>query len=104
MSIQTRKSAKRCIVLILAVMCLLLTSGCGGGSMATPLVLGVVPASSNIFTNFESQQFTTATLSATLSDGTVPVNVQWTTSNGCVAPGNNLQNTTTVVCNFTCGD
>src|ERR1700731_580036 len=88
---------------IIIISCLL-TVSCGGrGGMAAPLVLAVNPAAARASPDFTLQQFTPAVLTATLSDGTIPTNIQWTTTNGCIAPSSNLQNTTTVVCNFTCG-
>lgn len=71
--------------------------------MALPLVLSVSPASARASTDFSLNQFTPALLTATLSDGTIPTDIQWATTDACIAPGNNVQNTTTVVCNFTCG-
>jgi hypothetical protein len=77
--------------------------GCGGGGKA-PLVLGVTPSSANIFVDFEAGTFSSATLTATLSDGTIPTDVQWTTSQGCVAISPNTNtNTVSVVGNRTCG-
>ena len=86
-------------ILALTSICLLVS--CGGGS--TPLSLSVQPATSDIFTSFEDGTYTSAVLTATLSNGTVPANIQWKTSNACIAPGDFLNNTATVVCNFTCG-
>src|SRR5882724_7928375 len=99
---QSQTNAKW-LAAIIVISCLL-TVSCGGrGGMTAPLVLAVTPAVARASTDFSLNQFTPALLTATLSDGTIPTNIQWTTTNGCIAPGSNLQNTTTVVCNFTCG-
>jgi hypothetical protein len=78
--------------------------GCGGGGGMAPLVLGVTPSSANTFVDFEAGTFSSATLTATLSDGTIPTDVQWTTSQGCVAISSNTNtNSVSVVGNRTCG-
>ena len=75
---------------------------CGGGSMGQSL--SVQPASATAFTNFATGFYQGVTLTATLSNGAVPASVTWKTSAPCVAIDPAItKNTTTVICNFTCG-
>ena len=93
---------KRVLISVLALITTsLLILGCGSGS--GPQSLTVAPASANIWTNYETGQYHDVVLTATLSNGGMPADLQWTTSDACVAPGNYIQNTATIVCNFTCG-
>jgi hypothetical protein len=103
----TRASAilpgvKRPSLAIFALVITCLTGlSCGGGSM---LSLSLQPAAASISTNYEQGTYSDVVLTATLSNGTVPTDVQWKTSVGCVAiDPTRTQNTNTVVCNFTCG-
>ena len=82
---------------LLIAMCSFLLS-CGGGSMG----LTVLPGSSNIFTDLTHGTYLSALLTATRSDGSAPTGLQWKSDNACVLVGNNIQNTTTAICNFTC--
>ena len=65
--------------------------------------LKVQPASASAFTDFANGTYQGAVLTATLSNGQVPTDLHWTTNVPCIATGNDLANTTTVICNFTCG-
>jgi hypothetical protein len=76
---------------------------CGSGNSSPSL--SVTPASASISTNFANGTYQGAELTAQLSNGATPTNVQWTTSAACVVvspitPSNTSAN---VVCNFTCG-
>lgn len=76
---------------------------CGGGGSSMTPQLTIQPASASIFTNYALGTYQAATLTAMFSDGTVPTNIQWSTSNGCVGVNTQrTQNTNTAACSFTC--
>jgi hypothetical protein len=77
-------------------------SGCGSNGGGEPLTLTVQPESASAYTNYTNSTYQSAVLSAVLSNGLAPNSVLWQTTDACVAVGNYIANTTTVVCNFTC--
>ncbi len=97
LSLASMKRAFLAIAVLIAICSLVLS--CGGGGLS----LAVEPASASIFTDYSNGTYQGVVLTATLSNGAVPTGLQWKTSQACVAVGNNTQNTTTVICNFTCG-
>lgn len=91
------------IAVVLALLFLELSCGGRGGTGSMTSQLVIQPAGASIFTNYALGTYQTAPLTALFTDGSVPTNVQWKTTNGCVAVDTQrTQNTNTVVCNFTC--
>ena len=86
------------LIVALLVTCSSVLS-CGGEG---PLSLSVEPAFADASTNYQTGTYQSVVLTAILSNGEQPSGVQWTTSDPCVAVGNDIADTTTVVCNFTC--
>lgn len=73
---------------------------CGGGEEAR---LSIEPASATAYTDYTNGFYQAVPLTAVLSNGQIPMGVQWKTTHGCVAINPDLHGeTNTAVCNFTC--
>lgn len=76
---------------------------CGSGKNSVPVFALIVrPESASIWTNEKTNEYLNVALTAVLNNDQPPANVQWSTSDACVAPGGPVKNTTTVVCSFSC--
>jgi hypothetical protein len=94
---------RRPLSVIAIIVAGVLASGCGSnGGGDLPLTLTVQPESASAYTDYTNSTYQGAVLSAVLSNGLAPTSVLWQTSDACVAVGNYIANTTTVICNFTC--
>ncbi len=81
----------------------LLTLNCGSGKKSVPVFALIVrPESASIWTNERTNEYLDVVLAAVLNNDQPPATVQWTTTEACVAPGGFFDNTTTVICSFSC--
>ena len=94
------RAVKVIVPIGLLVLLAAVSLGCGGAGMPS---LTVQPATASGYTDYETGLYQAVVLTAKLSNGQMPSGLTWSTDHPCVAVGNPVQNTETVVCNFTCG-